>query len=259
MKLRHSYVIKLAEIVKDASGKVTLLKCTHDAATRDCMPSDRKVKGVIHWVDAQNFVPIEIRNINNLFLPFPTDGSDYEMMDYLNPHSLERLTSAAGEQSLSELFPVSGDKTFADEAPTKRFQFERRGFYALDRDSSKQTLVFNRTVGLKENTTVKVMEGTNTASRKEEQARQAALKDRLKKVEPSKLFQMFDLFKEFDLYSDAKMEALNPDLYSKYDDKGIPTHYKDGEELKKSAKKKLEKEYQKQEKLYATWVKESGA
>ena len=243
VKLRFSYVIKLDEIEKDAEGNVVLLKCSHDPTTRDTMPKDRKVKGVIHWVDAATCVDSEVRIINPLFKPFPEDG-EYEMMDYLNPDSMQVFPNAKAERSLEkeildgnqmEKLP-SGAEFYA----VKRYQFERKGFFASDRDSAPGKLVFNRIVQLKESTVKKNMTGTNTRSRKDEQAAQKAEKERLRAVPPSEYFKQ------------GEYEGM----FSKFDESGFPTHEADGKEVTKSAAKKLKKKLEKHEKLYAAYLAE---
>jgi glutaminyl-tRNA synthetase len=222
VKLRYCYVIKLEEIVKDNKGNVTKLKCSHDPATRDIMPADRKPK-VIQWVNGKDCVDAEVRLINNLFLPMPGEipaGKDF--MDYLNPEAWV-ICSAKAEKSLA------GCKQ-AD-----RFQFERCGYFAPDYDcfEGPKKLTFNRVVALAQSSSLKKVEGNTGASRKDAQAALAAEKDRLKKIPPSEFFR-----------SERGSE------FAKYDDKGFPTHDQDGKELTKSAIKKLQKDLEKHEKLY---------
>lgn len=241
--MRFCYVLKLEEIVRDAYGNVVLLKCSHDPTTRDCMPKDRKVKGVIHWVDAATCVDSEVRIINPLFKPFPEEG-EYEMMDYLNPKSMQVFGNAKAERALErevldgsavEKLP-SGAEFYA----VKRYQFERKGFFASDQDSAPGKLVFNRIVQLKESAVKKNMTGTNTRSRKDEQAAQKAEKERLRSVPPSEYFKQ------------GEYEGV----YSKFDESGFPTHDVDGKEVTKSMAKKLKKKLEKHEKLYAAYLAE---
>jgi len=121
VKLRYCYCIKLTEIVKDKQGKVTMLKCSHDPATRDIMPADRKPK-VIHWVNAADCIDADVRLINNLFLPMPSEvpaGKDF--MDYLNPEAWV-MCKAKAEPALAKC------------KQEDRFQFERCGYFAPDYD-----------------------------------------------------------------------------------------------------------------------------
>ncbi|CAD7945805.1 unnamed protein product [Amoebophrya sp. A120] len=234
VKLRFSYVIKLEDIIRDPkTNKVTKLVCSHDPATRDSMPTDRKVKGIIHWVDGSTAVNCEVRLINQLFNEFPKEG-DYDMMDFLNPESLQRFANAKAERALK-------DEVFeANKFSVKRYQFERKGFYCSDRDSSAEKLVFNRIVQLKESAVVKNMQDSNQGSRKEEQERQKAEKDRLRKIAPTELFK----------------QGEHEGKYSKFDDKGLPTHDAEDAELTKSMRKKLQKEWEKQDKLHQAYLKE---
>jgi glutaminyl-tRNA synthetase len=220
VKLRYSYCIKLEEIVKDKKGNVTLLKCSHDPATRDIIP-DRKPK-VIQWVDAKNYDECEVRLINKLFNDMPSempDGKDF--MDYLNPESWI-LCKAVAEKALAKC------------EQSHRFQFERCGYFAPDYACFEEPkkLVFNRVVPLKESAGKKKLEGTDN-SRKDQQAAQAAEKARLSKIHPK------DYFK-----------SEKGDEYSAYDDEGLPTHDKDGTALTKNKLKTLKKDLEKHEKLY---------
>jgi len=226
VKLRHSYVIKLKEVMKDAKGKVVKLKCSHDPATRDVMPADRKPK-VIHWVNAKDCLDAEVRLINPLFLPMPDpmpEGKDF--LDFINPEAMVRCTAKV-EKALGK--PVLED----------RYQFERLGYFAPDYDcfdASKPKLSFNRVVPLKESADKKKIEGKGTASRKEAQLAQFAEKERLQKIPPEEFFK-----------SERGAE------FSAYDAEGVPTHDKDGNALPKSAIKKLAKDLEKQKKLYDSW------
>ena len=125
---------------KDADGKVVELRCTYDPMSKGGRSSDgRKVKGVIHWVSARHAVPAEVRLFDRLFVK--EDMNDIEegktFEDYLNPDSLKTVTGYL-EPSLNEA--AEGDT----------FQFERLGYFCVDRDSTTARKVFNRTVTLKD-------------------------------------------------------------------------------------------------------------
>merc|ERR1712159_148291 len=126
------------------------------------MGTDRKVR-VVHWA-GDDSVDCEVRLINNLFLPIPEDG---DFMDFVNPESMT-VCQAKAEKILTET------------KMTDRFQFERKGYFAPDKDSKPDKLIFNRTAGLKESSTVVSLAGGANKSRKEEQAKQAAEKERLR-------------------------------------------------------------------------------
>ncbi|MCE5211503.1 MAG: glutamine--tRNA ligase/YqeY domain fusion protein [Deltaproteobacteria bacterium] len=140
VRLRNAYVIKFESMVKDAkTGEVTELHCTYDPQTRNAPPADgRKVPGVIHWVSAQHCAPAEIRLYDRLF-GIEDPGSEEDFLHYLNPHSLETLTTCYAEQSLKNAKPGS------------QFQFERLGYFCTDaRDSTAEKPVFNRVVPLRD-------------------------------------------------------------------------------------------------------------
>jgi len=141
VRLRYAYYVKCTSVTKDASGNVTEIHCTYDPATRGGdSPDGRKVKGTIHWVSAADSVPAEIRLYEHLFkTPDPDDvpdGQDWKAN--MNPNSLRVLTDARLEPSLKAA------------KPEDRFQFERQGYFVVDRDSTDQKLVLNRAVSLKD-------------------------------------------------------------------------------------------------------------
>jgi len=142
VRLKYAFIIKCDEIMKDADGRVTELRCTADLDSKTGGPtSGRKVKGTIHWVSAKHAVDAEMRLYDRLFTePEPEkDGRDFKSV--LNPRSLEVLTAKI-EPSLK------------DAKPELRYQFERIGYFTLDKDSSLVTrhssLIFNRTITLKD-------------------------------------------------------------------------------------------------------------
>ena len=140
VRLRYAYLIRCDEVIKDADGKVVELRCTYDPMSKGGRSSDgRKVKGVIHWVSARHAVPAEVRLFDRLFVK--EDMNDIEegktFEDYLNPDSLKTVTGYL-EPSLNEA--AEGDT----------FQFERLGYFCVDRDSTAAGKVFNRTVTLKD-------------------------------------------------------------------------------------------------------------
>lgn len=141
VRLRNGYIIRCDKVVKDeVSGRVVELHCTYDAATRNGPPPDgRKVDGVIHWVSAEDSIPAEIRLYDRLFQVADLGEIEGDVMDYLNPASLERVSSARVEWSL------------AGAQGGSRYQFERLGYFCTDeKDSSPGSLVFNRVVSLRD-------------------------------------------------------------------------------------------------------------
>ncbi|HTJ78868.1 MAG TPA: glutamine--tRNA ligase [Rariglobus sp.] len=139
VRLKYAGIIKLEEIIKDASGAVTELRCTFDRTTRQGEPgSDRKVKGTIHWVSATHSIAAEVRIYDRLFT-VPEPGSEEDFLKVLNAKSLEVVTARL-------------ESSLADAKLEDRFQFERIGYFALDsKDSVPGKLVFNRTISLKDN------------------------------------------------------------------------------------------------------------
>jgi len=141
VRLRCAYFVKCTGVTKDAQGNVVELRCTYDPATRGGdAPDKRKVKATLHWVSAGQSVPAEVRLFDHLFVPeYPEDvpeGADYK--SGLNPRSLEILNGCRLEPSLAEA------------KPGQALQFERLGYFCLDKDSAPGKPVFNRTVTLKD-------------------------------------------------------------------------------------------------------------
>lgn len=137
VRLRGSYVIRCDEVIKDADGHVVELRCTYDPATLGKNPEGRKVKGVIHWVSEVHSLPAEMRLYDRLFT-VPQPDNEENFLNALNPDSLQVVTGCRVEASLAAAEPES------------RFQFERIGYFCLDRDSRDGRLAFNRTVTLRE-------------------------------------------------------------------------------------------------------------
>ncbi len=140
VRLRYAYFIKCVDVVKDAQGNVIELHCTYDPETRGGnAPDGRKVKATIHWVSAQHAIDAEVRLYDRLFTkPDPLDVPEgHDWKENLNPNSLVILQNCKLEPSLAEA--KVGD----------RFQFERKGYFCVDPDSTEKKLVFNRTVTLK--------------------------------------------------------------------------------------------------------------
>jgi glutaminyl-tRNA synthetase len=138
VRLKYACIIKCDELVKDAVGAITEIRCTAQLDTRAGQPNaDKKVKGTIHWVSATNCVEAEVRLYDRLFT-VPEPGNEDDFMKVVNPKSLE-VVRAKLEAAL------------VDAAPDQRYQFERLGYFALDsKDSAPGRLVFNRTITLKD-------------------------------------------------------------------------------------------------------------
>ena len=141
VRLRYAYFIKCVDVVKDEEGRIVELRCTYDPETRGGdAPDGRKVKATLHWVSVRHALEVEIRLYEHLFVkenPSEVEeGKDWA--SNLNPESLRVLTGCHVEPSLASARP--GD----------RFQFERKGYFCVDPDSSEGRLVFNRTVTLRD-------------------------------------------------------------------------------------------------------------
>ena len=143
VRLKGAYIIKCEKVIKDPlTGEVTELHCTYDPDTRSGQDiSGKKVKGVIHWVSAEHGIPAEVRVFDNLFLKEDPeeveDGQDFT--SNINPDSVHVLAECIVEPAL------------IDSVPESRFQFMRKGYFFADpKDSTKDKLVFNRIVGLRD-------------------------------------------------------------------------------------------------------------
>ncbi len=141
VRLRYGYLVTCTSVVKNEKGEVIEVHCSYDPATRGGnTPDGRKVKATIHWVSAAHAVDAEVRIYENLFLKEnPSDVEEgQDVLDNLNPNSLEIIADAKVEPSL------------ANATPGTRYQFERLGYFCVDPDSKPGKPVFNRTVALKD-------------------------------------------------------------------------------------------------------------
>ncbi|RTL13339.1 MAG: glutamine--tRNA ligase/YqeY domain fusion protein [Neisseriaceae bacterium] len=142
VRLRHSYVIKCDEVIKNENGSISELRCSIDPLTLGKNPEGRKVKGVIHWVSATKSVSAEVRLYDRLFsVENPDNVEGHDFKEFINPHSLDMSTAYIEPSILSV-------------KPEDRFQFERVGYFVADRydcDAVSGKLVFNKIVGLKDN------------------------------------------------------------------------------------------------------------
>ena len=151
VRLRYGYIIRCDDVIKDPhSGEVTELRCSYDPETGGgVLPEGRpKVKGIIHWVSAAHAVPVEVRlyaRLLSVAAPAAEKGRDYR--EFLNADSLEILTDALVEPGLAEV------------APGAAFQFERLGYFSVDKiDARPGQLVFNRSGTLRD-TWAKITQG----------------------------------------------------------------------------------------------------
>ncbi|QHJ10175.1 Glutamine--tRNA ligase [Paraglaciecola mesophila] len=141
VRLRNAYVIKAQRVEKDEQGNVTTIFCEYDADTLGKDPADgRKIKGVIHWVSAEHAVAAEIRLYDSLF-SVPNPAAEEDFAACINTNSLT-VKNGWVEPSLT--------KVDFDSSEILAYQFERTGYFCFDKDSSKDKLIFNRTVGLRD-------------------------------------------------------------------------------------------------------------
>ena len=140
VRLKHAYIIKCEEVVKDAAGEITELRCTYDPETRSGgAAANRKVKGTIQWVAAEHALTAEVRLYESLLRDIPEGEEEpAHFIDALNPHSLEILTDAKVEPSVRLT------------AAGAHYQFLRVGYFVVDPDTTPDHIVFNRVVGLKD-------------------------------------------------------------------------------------------------------------
>lgn len=141
VRLKNAYIIKGESVVKDANGNITEIHATYDADSKSgsgTEASKRKVKGTIHWVSVPHAVEAEVRIYDRLFTHENPDGNkEVDFKEYINPDSLKVITGYV-EPSLKTA--TNGDK----------FQFQRLGYFCVDRDTTAEKLVFNKTVGLRD-------------------------------------------------------------------------------------------------------------
>lgn len=141
VRLKNAYIIKGESVVKDDNGEITEIHCSYDPDSKSGSGTEasmRKVKGTLHWVSIEHALPVEVRMYDRLFTdPAPDSHKDKDFMEFINEDSLQVITGYA-EPSLAEV--KEGD----------RFQFQRLGYFVVDRDSTEEKTVFNRTVPLRD-------------------------------------------------------------------------------------------------------------
>ena len=141
VRLKNAYIIKAEKVIKDAQGEITEVHCTYDPLSKSgsgTPESTRKVKGTLHWVSVAHAKQAEVRLYDRLFtVAEPEEDKEKDFMEFINPDSL-KTTTAYLEPSL------------ANAQPGDRFQFQRLGYFCVDKSSTAQELVFNKTVGLRD-------------------------------------------------------------------------------------------------------------
>lgn len=139
VRLKHAYIIKCESFVKDSHGNISEIHCTYIPESRSGNDtSGINVKGTLHWVEANNAIPVEVRLYDRLFRVEDPSSEEGDFKDYINPDSLKVISEAMAEPFLKNT--LSGDK----------FQFLRKGYFCADKMSTPEKPVFNRTVTLKD-------------------------------------------------------------------------------------------------------------
>ncbi len=139
VRLKSAYIVKCTGCEKDENGNVTTVYAEYDPETRGGnTPDGRKVRGTIHWVDAKNYVDATVNLYDNLFTVSDPESGDRNFLDFLNSESLVVKSGCKAEKSVLDF-----------EAPMS-FQFMRQGYFCFDKDSTKENIIFNRSVSLKD-------------------------------------------------------------------------------------------------------------
>ena len=142
VRLKGAYIIKAEEVIKDSHGKIKELMCSYDPQSKSgsgTPESQRKVKGTLHWVSCVSNTPVEIREYDRLF-EHPSPGD----------FSTEDIASAINKNSIN-VFNGFGEKELSKASVSESFQFQRKGYYIKDTDSTKDKHIFNKTVSLRDN------------------------------------------------------------------------------------------------------------
>src|SRR5690554_1426608 len=141
VRLKNAYIIKGEHVVKDQEGNITEIHCTYDPDSKSGSGSEaslRKVEGTLHWVSEAHAVPVEVRLYDRLFVEASPDTiKDRDFMEFINPRSLTKVIGYA-------------EPSIQSASVEEKFQFQRLGYFVVDRDSTKSNIVFNRTVQLRD-------------------------------------------------------------------------------------------------------------
>ncbi len=141
VRLKGAYIVKATRVEKDDNGNITTIFAEYDPESKSGSGSEasmRKVKGTLHWVSATENIPIEVRLYDRLFtVESPDEAGDGDFLQFVNPDSM-KVVQGFAEPSLRSA------------KPEDKFQFQRIGYFAVDRDSTEGNWVFNRTVGLRD-------------------------------------------------------------------------------------------------------------
>ena len=142
VRLKGAYIIKAEEVIKDSHGKIKEVVCSYDPQSKSgsgTPESQRKVKGTLHWVSCESNTQVEIREYDRLFEhPSPGDFSNEDIPSAINKNSIK-------------VFNGFGEKELSKASVSESFQFQRKGYYIKDIDSTKDKHIFNKTVSLRDN------------------------------------------------------------------------------------------------------------
>jgi len=147
VRLKGAYIIKGESVVKNANGNITEIRCSYDADSKSgsgTEASQRKVKGTLHWVSAKHAVPVQVRLYDRLFNHEDPAGETEDFKSFLNPDSLVILDNCMAEPAIKNLKVLD------------TVQFQRQGYFCVDKISTADKIVFNRTVTLKDSWTKEV-------------------------------------------------------------------------------------------------------
>jgi glutaminyl-tRNA synthetase len=140
VRLKSAYIIQCDEVIKDAAGKITELRCSYLPESKSGgAQAGIKVQATIHWVSIPHAITVELRQYDRLFRVEDPANEEGDFKEYINPDSLQVLPAAYAEPALRQA-------RFAE-----HYQFLRKGYFYLDKDSSEEKLVFNRTTTLRDN------------------------------------------------------------------------------------------------------------
>ena len=148
VRLKHAYIIKCDDFVKNEQGDITEVHCSYIPESKSGNDTSAiKVKGTIHWVSTRHAAQVEVRLYDRLFKVEDPGAEGRDFREYVNPESLQVIPSAYIEPDLASAVPGKG------------YQFIRKGYFTLDKESAPGQLVFNRTVTLKDTWAKEVKKG----------------------------------------------------------------------------------------------------
>jgi glutaminyl-tRNA synthetase len=141
VRLKNAYIIKGEEVVKDENGEIKEIHCTYDPKSRSGSGTEesmRKVKGTLHWVSVKHAIQAEVRLYDRLFsVAEPDKDKEKDFLEFVNPDSLQVITGYL-------------EPSLANAGVQDKFQFQRIGYFCVDKESTENRLIFNRTVGLRD-------------------------------------------------------------------------------------------------------------